>query len=385
MRSVSTVLGCVAVIALGSLGSVSPASADAPSGADLLVEAAPGPDQIVASSPETLDLTFGSDPGPVEVRVLDDAGTELAGGLATGVDRTRSFDLSGADADAGAVAAASGRVVAWLAPERDARGAYRYVVDPSGLGEIEVGRQTSTGTEATSIVLAVATAAAGLVALGLVRSGRPGAAAAAAAMGLGVAAFGAARVGSPPGASIAEWAQVSSFVDGVRAEPGWALAVVAALVAIGTGVVLGAPELDRQRTRPWRVVAPVVPVAGIVVGAVLAGVASFDRQAPPETEVLAGDDGWIELVVDPGRPGVNELHVYGFAADGTLAAFGDTSAWFVHPRTGVGPLEVPLLRAGPNHFLTYTATLPFDGAWQLVLDTETADGQDQTYRTEIEL
>jgi hypothetical protein len=40
----------------------------------------------------------------------------------------------------------------------------------------------------------------------------------------------------------------------------------------------------------------------------------------------------------------------------------------------VGPLELPVLRAGPNHFLSYRAVLPLPGDWTLDLAATTPEG-----------
>ena len=84
----------------------------------------------------------------------------------------------------------------------------------------------------------------------------------------------------------------------------------------------------------------------------------------------------LEVAVDPARRGVNELHLYGFDARGGLAELGETTAWVTHVPTGVGPMEIPLLRAGPNHFLTYGAELPLAGTWEIEMHTSTQDAVD---------
>ena len=93
----------------------------------------------------------------------------------------------------------------------------------------------------------------------------------------------------------------------------------------------------------------------------------------------------LEVAVDPARRGVNELHLYGFDAGGGLAKLGDTTAWVTHLATDVGPMEIPLLRAGPNHFLTYGAELPLPGTWEIEMHTSTADSVDLETTAIVEL
>ncbi len=75
--------------------------------------------------------------------------------------------------------------------------------------------------------------------------------------------------------------------------------------------------------------------------------------------------GSVQLVVDPASVGSNEIHVYAFGEDTqpdgditelTLTAFNDDR--------GLGPLHIELEPAGPGHFTTNSATIPFAGTWR---------------------
>jgi copper transport protein len=47
---------------------------------------------------------------------------------------------------------------------------------------------------------------------------------------------------------------------------------------------------------------------------------------------------------------------------------------------GVGPLDVPVQRAGPGHFAAYGFVIPLRGSWQLAVTARTSD-IDQTTAT----
>jgi copper transport protein len=82
----------------------------------------------------------------------------------------------------------------------------------------------------------------------------------------------------------------------------------------------------------------------------------------------------VEVSLDPARSGVNELHLYGFDVSGRGSALGSTSVVAYHQVMDVGPLDLPVLRAGPNHFLSYRAMLPLSGDWTLNVTVATQEG-----------
>ena len=82
----------------------------------------------------------------------------------------------------------------------------------------------------------------------------------------------------------------------------------------------------------------------------------------------------MEVSLDPARSGVNELHLYGFDVSGRGSALGSTSVVAYHQAMDVGPLDLPVLRAGPNHFLAYRAMLPLSGDWTLNITVESPEG-----------
>jgi copper transport protein len=75
----------------------------------------------------------------------------------------------------------------------------------------------------------------------------------------------------------------------------------------------------------------------------------------------------MELTVEPLRAGPQEVHVYLFDAR-TGAALDDIDELQVTaelPDKDVGPLEVPLRKAGPGHYTTSAATISPGGDWTL--------------------
>lgn len=90
----------------------------------------------------------------------------------------------------------------------------------------------------------------------------------------------------------------------------------------------------------------------------------------------------IDLLISPAKSGPVDLHVYTLAPSGGNLFTPSITAQMSLPSKGIAPLEVPLVRAGPNHFLACagpvtqvgpTATckdkfsIPFSGKWLIVI------------------
>jgi hypothetical protein len=129
------------------------------------------------------------------------------------------------------------------------------------------------------------------------------------------------------------------------------------------------------------VAAGIALVALIAVAVpVVSGIRGTGTSSAVQTEDLL-----IEVSLDPAKSGFNELHVYGFDVSGRGTELGPTSLAAYHQAMDVGPLELPVLRAGPNHLLSYRAMLPLPGAWTLDLAVTTPERGVQHSLVEIRL
>jgi copper transport protein len=89
--------------------------------------------------------------------------------------------------------------------------------------------------------------------------------------------------------------------------------------------------------------------------------------APPFVEKTfeLGSGGNVQLVIDPASVGRNEIHVYAFTADDQVDGdIDDIRLTAFNDKRGLGPLSIQLQGAGPGHFTTSGATIPFDGGWR---------------------
>lgn len=84
---------------------------------------------------------------------------------------------------------------------------------------------------------------------------------------------------------------------------------------------------------------------------------------PYSAELHAGDDLLVDLTIDPAKAGPTEIHVYTLEATGAVAQVEDLTMTMSLPERDLGPLEIPLERAGPGHFSAYDVQLPLPGEW----------------------
>ena len=81
----------------------------------------------------------------------------------------------------------------------------------------------------------------------------------------------------------------------------------------------------------------------------------------------AGETGSVQVSVDPGRVGPNELHVYLFDEQGRLTQPAGIEVSLTEPSQGIGPLDVDLAPAGPGHYLGEAMPVPGAGTWTLTV------------------
>jgi copper transport protein len=73
----------------------------------------------------------------------------------------------------------------------------------------------------------------------------------------------------------------------------------------------------------------------------------------------------IQVTITPARVGLNEVHVYTLTPKGANLSVRDISAKFVSGDTTV---PANLIRGGPNHFLSSTATFTTAGRYQMLVE-----------------
>jgi methionine-rich copper-binding protein CopC len=396
-----------------------------------LVDASPGVDRVVVRPPSEIALSFRETLESVRVRLFKDDR------LLSTSDATIQGSLAVAPVESDG---AGSYLVDWkgnTTVDEALAGAYVFVVDPRGDASVAVDRDVSGASGALGglRVLAGLVATGGAITLlvgGTQWTLRPDAASAKRVVGIGatVVAIGAvaaaatygvasdgaagdlldtsllpAALASVPGRSwltaalatgmlpflivlarsvrgralpVAGTAVAVFVVVWVSVSLAWLLRVPWPLLGVGMGVAAGV-WVSIEAGRPLGV------IAGLAVGVILAVPIIQTVQGSGTSAAAQAGDLLMETSLDPARPGVNELHLYGFDVSGAGAALGQTSVLARHDEFGVGPMYLPVLRAGPNHFLSYDANLPFTGVWTLEVSTGIGEDRTETFDMVLEL
>ena len=396
---------------------------------ETLLDASPAVGAVVARPPDEISLTFATPVQSVRIRVYKDgvAATDAGG------------QINGTLAVTPAPSEGSGiYLVDWKGMDTAGNplvGAYVFTVDPRGTASVAVQREIAGAGGALGGLRVFASAVAAGGAIGLlvgahrVRSQREpreyeqliGTAAAATAVGGLVAAL---TYGVPADALPGDLIDSGVVLSAASSVPGraWMSAMLTvgtipfvlvllrtvrsrwgsvAVLVVSVGAVIwvsiGLGWLVRV---PWPLVVvviamgalvwigavsgrPVVALVGLLMGLAIAVPVVVDLRGSGTSGTVETGDLLIEMSADPAESGPNEMHLYGFDTTGGAADLGPTTVAAFHPAAGVGPLEVPLVRAGPNHLLSYHADLPLAGAWTFRIRTTMGNGITETATMEM--
>ena len=96
---------------------------------------------------------------------------------------------------------------------------------------------------------------------------------------------------------------------------------------------------------------------------------------PYSTDARAGPEVIVDVSVEPAKAGPLDLHLYTLTSAGAPVPVTAVDASLTLRDGDIGPLVVPLVRAGPNHFASYGFDLPVAGQWVLSLVVEERAGR----------
>lgn len=181
------------------------------------------------------------------------------------------------------------------------------------------------------------------------------------------------------------WTQVRTFAALTSTAYGWSLvAKVAVVLVVGLvagynrrvlvpTMVRGAPSEPSPLARLRRTtsieaigLAAVIAITGFLVNIEPAAQAA-GVTGPFSTYVAFGDDQ-MNLVVDPNRVGVNEIHLYVLTPEGLPGqASGDAEIELSLPAEDIGPIVRELQVAGPGHYVHVGPELALPGEWVITV------------------
>ena len=129
---------------------------------------------------------------------------------------------------------------------------------------------------------------------------------------------------------------------------------------------------DRQWTKLSRILRAEVAllVLAVAITGVLVNATPAKQQVQASVVVTRADfgDGSIEIWVDPGRPGRNDLHAVILGADGAPDDSYPTAQFELRlPAQDIGPIASEPVRVGAGHFQSVGVDLSIGGRWTLTV------------------
>jgi copper transport protein len=150
---------------------------------------------------------------------------------------------------------------------------------------------------------------------------------------------------------------------------------------VGPGAALSDPDADTVvRLRRAVGIELAVAVVILVITAFLVNTApAASADSNPFAANLSADEAHIEVTVDPGLAGRNDVHVY--LHTGSPSDPIEATAKASLPAQNIGPITIPLEPTGPGHWSAEGVDLLPAGDWQLevsILLTETNEVRTET-------
>jgi copper transport protein len=105
--------------------------------------------------------------------------------------------------------------------------------------------------------------------------------------------------------------------------------------------------------------------------------------AKPFSAEMRSDMVLVDVTVDPAKTGPADFHLYTLSPQGGQQEVQELTATLTLPSQDVGPLALPVTRAGPGHFSAYNFTLPLKGDWKLEVKALLSDIDEATVSTTI--
>lgn len=168
-------------------------------------------------------------------------------------------------------------------------------------------------------------------------------------------------------------------------------AVAVALAALSRATVrrarTGRPTGDQSSVLRRAVAGELAIGAAVlaVTALLVASVPARDALARPASSELRAGAVRVEVVVDPARAGRTTVHAYTLDTTGRPVAVASLRLRLSLPTRDIGPLLVPVTRAGPGHFVGGGVDIPIRGAWTIDVTIRTEAGDRVEGRGTIEV
>jgi copper transport protein len=140
------------------------------------------------------------------------------------------------------------------------------------------------------------------------------------------------------------------------------------------------------KTFAFAVLAELVLIAAVlgVTGALINSVPPRQLQTVPFTGTWNVLGVQVNAIIEPSAAGPgNEFHFYVLGADGGPKAIPELKADISLPARRIGPIEIPLVVAGPGHYQNDDVYLPLSGSWLMKITVRTTQTDEQVIRVNL--
>jgi copper transport protein len=86
----------------------------------------------------------------------------------------------------------------------------------------------------------------------------------------------------------------------------------------------------------------------------------------PYSAVFKSDDLWVDVLVDPARAGINDVHVTALTNGGAPTDVLEIEVNLTLSDREIAPVDVPLRRLGLGHYVANGFNIPIAGDWKLI-------------------
>jgi copper transport protein len=169
--------------------------------------------------------------------------------------------------------------------------------------------------------------------------------------------------------------------------------VVVVIAAINRALVRSAAWPARSPTPEAALAAPVrrlvfAELAGIVVIlAATAGLTGATPPAPPGASDVSVSVAQGNLIADieliPARTGGTSMHVTITATDGQFVRVSEITVTAVLAAEALGPIELPVFDAGPNHVTSNDADFPVPGLWSMIVTARLGEFDQAVFTADV--
>lgn len=149
--------------------------------------------------------------------------------------------------------------------------------------------------------------------------------------------------------------------------------VVASAAGARAEVLAAAAAAERPALRRSVLVELAVGLVVLALSAVLVGTPPARAEVARPVDVTlpvqtaAGQDGSVQVSVDPAAVGANTLHLYLLDERGQLTQPVDLRVTLTERAQQIGPIDVPLAPGGPGHYVAEGMAVPGAGSWTLAV------------------